>query len=242
MEFYTSLWNKMNDIIKGNDLDEDSILISTAELTPEEAIGTTLRKDYPLLNGKEVLVEANFKGSLGQAYTDTPTVFSGSIKDVMNLDLSDNRNKVLFIATLNSILKYLGLIGNTVHCKNEEPENCAKELTKYIKDKYGRVKIGLVGLQPAMLDNLRNDFSIRVLDLDSKNIGNKRYDILIENGMEAMDEVIDWADLLLVTGSTVTNGSIVDYLKIKKPVLFYGTTIAGTAYLENLNQVCFYSK
>lgn len=242
MEFYTELQQKMKEIVSQNNLDDEDILISTTTLTTEEAIGITKRKDFPLLNGKEVLMEANFKGSIGQAFTDSPTVFNGSIRDVLNLDISDNRNKVLFIASLNAILKHLNLIENTIHCKNEEPEECAKDIVEHIKDKYGNVRIGMIGFQPAIIDNLRKDFSIRVLDLDKNNIGKKKYDLLIEDGRTNTNEVIKWAEILLVTGSTVTNGTIVNFLNIQKPVLFYGTTIAGVAYLKGLNRICFCSK
>jgi uncharacterized protein (DUF4213/DUF364 family) len=242
MEFYTELQQKMKEIVSQNNLDDEDILISTTTLTTEEAIGITKRKDFPLLNGKEVLMEANFKGSIGQAFTDSPTVFNGSIKDILDLDMSDNRNKVLFIASLNAILKHLNLIENTIHCKNEEPEECAKDIVEHIKDKYGNVRIGMIGFQPAIIDNLRKDFSIRVLDLDKNNIGKKKYDLLIEDGRTNTNEVIKWAEILLVTGSTVTNGTIVNFLNIQKPVLFYGTTIAGVAYLKGLNRICFCSK
>lgn len=242
MDFYVNLQQKLKNIVRENDLDDENILISTNPLTAEEAIGITERKDFPLLNGKEVLIEANFKGSIGQAYTDSPTIYSGSIKDILDLDLSDNRNKVLFIASLNAILKHLNLIENTIHCKNEEPEECAKDIGKCIENKYGNIRIGMVGFQPAIIDNIVRKFPVRVLDLDVNNVGKKKYDILIEDGNKNLEEVIKWADIILVTGSTITNGSIVDFLKIKKPVLFYGTTIAGVAYLEGLDRVCFCSK
>jgi len=242
MEFYIQLQQKLKEIVKQNNLYDENIFITTNTLTPEEANGITERKDFPLLNGKEVLIEANFLGSVGQAYTDSPTVFNGSIKKVLELDLSDNRNKVLFIAALNAILKHLKFIENTIHCKDEEPEECGKEVVKYIKDKFGNVKIGMIGFQPAIIDNLRREFSIRVLDLDPRNIDKTKYDVLIEDGKNNMEEVVNWADILVVTGSTITNGTIVDFLKVKKPILFYGTTIAGVAYLEGLSRICFCSK
>lgn len=242
MDFYKDLWNKLKNIIEENNLDKESINISTAILTPEEAIGITSRKDFPLLNGKEVLVEASFKGAIGQAFTDAPTVYSGSIKDIMSLDLSDNHNKVLFIASLNAILRHLNLISNTIHCKNEEPEKCGKDLAKHIMQEYGNVKIGVIGFQPAIIDNLRKDFKLRVLDLDKNNVGKVKYDILIEDGKKDMEKVVDWANILMVTGSTITNGTILNFLNIGKPVLFYGTTIAGAAYLSGLTQVCLRSK
>lgn len=242
MEIYSDLKERFKDIIKKYGLEEDKIVIKTNELTAEEAIGITERKDYPLLNGREVLVEADYKGSKGQAYTDGPTAYSGTISDIMELDISDNRNKVLFIASLNAVLKHLELIEGTIHCKDEEPEICAARINEHIKEKYGKVKIVLVGLQPAMLDHLKDDFEIRVLDLDKNIVGKDKYGVLIEHGIENMEEVLDWADLYLVTGSTITNGSIINYIDKNKPVLFFGTTIAGPAYFNNYERVCFCSK
>ncbi|CAK7028747.1 hypothetical protein CIW83_01340 [Tissierella sp. P1] len=242
MEFYTLLQQKIKAIAIQNNLYDENIIITTNTLTPEEAIGITERKDFPLLNGKEVLIEAKFLDSIGQAYTDSPTVFKGSVKHVLELDLSDNRNKVLFIATLNAILKHLKLVENTIHCKDEEPEKCGKDIARYIQDKFGSVKIGMVGFQPAIIDNLRKKFSIRVLDLDINNIGKIKYDTLIEDGKVNREEVVKWSDILVVTGSTITNGTILDFLRVKKATLFYGTTIAGVAYLENLDRICFCSK
>ena len=53
------------------------------------------------------------------------------------------------------------------------------------------------------------------------------------------DEVVAWADLILCTGSTLANGSIVEYLNLNKDVRFYGTTLAGAARLLDLKRVCF---
>ena len=242
MDFYEELREKLIDIIEKNKIDEESVTIRTNELTAEEAIGITERKDFPILNGKEVLIEADFKGTIGQSYSDLPTAFSGSIKDILELDLEDNRNKVLFIASLNAILKHLGLASETIHCKNEEPEKCGKELNAYMKENYGGKKIGLVGLQPAMLDNLSKDFDIRVLDLNIDSIGKEKYGVIVEDGRSKTDEVIEWADVLLVTGSTINNGSIINFLDLDIPVIFYGTSIAGAAYLQGLNKICFYGK
>ncbi len=242
MDFYSNLQEKLKNIIEENNLDNEDIMISTKTLTPEEAIGITKRKDFPLLDGKEVLMEARFKDSIGQAYTDSPSVYKGNIDEILELDLDDNRNKVLFIASLNAVLKHLELIEETIHCKNEEPEDCAEEIVKFIGDKFDDVKIGMVGFQPAMIENLEKDFDLRVLDLDPNNIGERKYNILIEDGNKDREEVLDWADILLVTGSTVTNGSIVNYIRDSKPVFFYGTTVAGTAYLEGLDRLCFCAK
>ncbi|WMJ87964.1 hypothetical protein [Anaerocolumna sp. MB42-C2] len=53
--------------------------------------------------------------------------------------------------------------------------------------------------------------------------------------------VVKWADLVLCTGSTICNGSIVNFLNLDKEVLFFGTTLAGAAQMLSLKRVCFYS-
>jgi putative heavy-metal chelation protein len=239
MEFYRSIKEKLNEIVIKNDLMDEAVKITTRVLKPIEAIGETERKDYPLLKGKEFLINAELKGCIGQAFTDEPTDYSGSIKDVMSLDLESNRNKAIFIASLNAIFRYLDIIDKTVHCKNEQPEICAKKIKEYIKDKYGDVKIGLIGFQPAILDNIRTEFSVRVLDLDTDNIGKEKYGVVVEDGSIAFKDVIEWADMILATGSTIGNGTIVNFLNLDKPVLFFGTTIAGVAQIKGLDRVCF---
>lgn len=239
MKLYEELREALKEIIGEYDLDLEEVSIRTSALTEEEAIGITERKDFPILSGREKLVEARFRGSIGQAYTDLPTAYRGSLGDILALDLEDDRNKVLFIASLNAILRDLGQIDRTIHCKNEEPELCAKKLVNYLGEEYGSPKIGLVGFQPAMLDRLSDDFDLRVLDLNPANIGQEKYGILVEDGYRDREDFVAWADLILVTGSTLSNGSIEYYMGLDKEVLYYGTTIAGAAYLKNLKRICF---
>ena len=87
-----------------------------------------------------------------------------------------------------------------------------------------------------MVESLDLVFPFRVIDLDPDNIGAMRFNTLIE-GPEATDEIIRWADFLLVTGTTIVNGTIEQFLG-EKPVLFYGTTIAGPAQLMGWDRFC----
>ncbi|WP_353095097.1 hypothetical protein [Tissierella praeacuta] len=52
MEFYIQLQQKIEAIVKQNNLYDENIIITTNTLTPEEAIGITERKDFPLLKGQ----------------------------------------------------------------------------------------------------------------------------------------------------------------------------------------------
>ncbi len=242
MDFYNNLKNEIEKIIDNNQLMNEPIKIKGKILSTEEAIGNPERRDFPLLKGKESLVEADFKSYKGQAFTDKPSNFSGTVKDINSLNLDNNENRAVFVSAINAIMNYLNLTQNNVHCRNEEPEICAEKIDLFLKDKYGDVNIGMVGLQPAMLDKINQSFNTRVLDLDEDNIGKNKYGVIVEHGRKNLNDVIDWADILLVTGSTIVNGTITNFIDFHKPVIFFGTTISGAAKLMNLERVCFEAK
>jgi hypothetical protein len=50
--------------------------------------------------------------------------------------------------------------------------------------------------------------------------------------------VLARCDLILATGSTISNGTIKNFLRPDKPCLFYGTTLSGAAYLMGWNRYC----
>lgn len=220
----------------------DNEVITTTKLKPNEAIGKPDRKDYPILKGKEVLLNAEFKGFIGQAYTDSPKNFKGSLKEVLELDLKIERNMPIFIATLNSVMRSLELCDRTIHCKDKEPRECAIKFSKFLKKNYNKKKIALIGLQPGILSEISKDFNVRVLDLDKDNIGSEKCGAIIEHGIKDYESVISWADIVLATGSTVCNETITSFLNINKPVYFYGTSIAGIAKIMNLDRLCFCAK
>lgn len=241
MNLYQEIKAKMAVIIEEHHLDQESITITSSVLSSEEAIGTTTRTDFPLHKGKEVLMNAYFHDAIGQAFTDQPGNFQGSIKQLMSLDLGSHDSQAIFIASLNAILNHLGLVSNTIHCRNEGPEDCARQMRDYLLANHPGSRVGLVGLQPAILDSLRSSFSVRALDLDPDNIGQEKYGVIIEDGEKCLEDVVRWADLLLVTGSTSANGTILNFTNLDKPVIFFGTTVAGIAYLLDLPRLCFCS-
>ena len=240
-ELYEKLRTAFQNIAEENGIATDTVRIRARALSPKEAIGQTVRTDYPILQGREVLLQAEYKGAKGQAFTDAPADFSGTLKEIFNLDiLCDAHARGLFIAAMNAVFKKLGRICNTVHCKEEEPEICAREMALFIKKQYGNPKIVLVGYQPALIEKLSKTFEMRVLDLNPDNIGQMRYGLRVEDGKAAYREaVLDWAGLVLCTGSTLSNGTIVDYIDIGKETLFFGTTFAAAAYVLGLKRACF---
>lgn len=240
--FYEELKRRFKKLLKENGMLQEQIDLRTKNLTPEEAIGIPKRKDFPILTGKDVMVQAECAGSLGQAFTDAPSVFHGTLEEVCALDLTScSTDRGIFIASLNAVMKHLGIVDCTVHCKNDTPELCAKDAAAYIHEHFQNPKIGLIGYQPSLLERLSSEFDLRVVDLNPDNIGQTRYGVVVEDGTsEAIQkDVCDWAELILCTGSTVCNGTITEYLPLKEKVLFYGTSLAGAAQLMSLPRLCF---
>ncbi len=223
-------------LIKGKGFESEDINIVAKALTPEEAIGNPEHDDYPLQKGKERLMQAEFRGSFGQAFTDMFGNYRGSLSEVLSVDLNNNFRRAIFVSSINAVMRHLGMVDNTVHCKNEDPKECAKKLVEYIKDNYGSPKISLVGLQPRMLEALSRVFEVRVTDLDEENIGQKKFGVMIESPVKR-DENMQWCDVALVTGTTLTNNTIGGF-EGGKPVIYFGVTIAGPARLLGLNHFC----
>jgi len=236
MDIICKARDKIIEIIDGMDLLEVSLSITARTLSPVEAIGKPERDDYPILKGKEVMIEADFLGSKGQAFTDHPGNYRGSLEDVLNLDYDVVFNRAIFVASINALLKHLKLVNNTVHCKDLVPKLCAENLVVNIKERFGNPKIGFIGLQPGMVEELSKEYSIRVVDLDKDNIGRKFNNTVIED-VENTGNVLEWCDVILATGSTVINSSYRNFL-IGKPLILYGVTISGLAYLFDLDFYC----
>lgn len=215
---------------------DENVTVAAGPLTAEQAIGTPDDKDFPVLKGKEKLMEAGFRNSRGQAFTDHYGPYSGRLSDVAALPLKDNFERAVFVATLNAVMRNLGLARQTVHCRDQDPTTCAAGMPEFIKRNYGPRRITLVGFQPAMIEALNTAFELRVLDLDPDNVGQVKRGVLIE-GPDAAEDALRWADMLAVTGTTLANASIDEFLE-RKPILFYGTTIAGAAEIMGWPRYC----
>lgn len=239
--FYDELKKRFLNLLQKEGILNEEITICTRALTAQEAIGNTRRKDFPIITGKDVMIQAECMGSLGQAFTDAPSAFKGNLEDICALDLTDPHSRGLFIAGLNAVMKHLGLAEGTVHCRNQGPELCSVQAVRYISENYKITSIALIGYQPSLLEGLSKKFKLRVLDLNPDQIGQERYGVPVEDGgdKDRTDEICRQADLILCTGSTICNGSIVRFLPYKEKTLFYGTTLAGAAVLMDLPRLCY---
>src|SRR4030066_2551864 len=84
--------------VKDNAL-EGEVVIRAAVLSPEEAIGNPEDRDYPLIVGKERMMQAEFRGALGQAFTDMYGNFSGRPSEIAAMELKGNFSGAIFISS-----------------------------------------------------------------------------------------------------------------------------------------------
>jgi hypothetical protein len=233
-------------IAQENNLMQEHIKVEIKPLSPRQAIGTPVRQDYPILTGKEIIVEARFRDGYGQAFTDKPQAFEGSLKEVLELPLTESGNRAIFISTLNAVTCHLGLADRVRHCKDEEPEQCAAKIAEELLKRFSKIKVGLIGLQPAILENLVNVFgadNVRCSDLSPNNIGMVKYGCRIDNGATDNIDIIKTCDVILATSSTLSNDSFDTLYRTSavegKPLINFGITGSGVSALLGLERLCF---
>ena len=137
MNICDSLKKKIDELVKDNHLENEVVRVKIGALSVKQAIGSPVRQDFPLLQGKEVMVEAQIIDSYGQAFTDKPKEFNGSLSDVLDLPLDTSDNRAIFVATVNAVVSHLKMVTGTRHCHDEEPEECASQIAGYVLENSG---------------------------------------------------------------------------------------------------------
>lgn len=234
MNIYERLKEALRDQISIHNLAGKQIHVNCRALSAREAIGSPEHDDYPIIKGKEAMVEADFCGAKGQAFSDDFENTTLDIEQLLTLDLDSSRSRATFVSALNAVYRHLDLSGKTVHCRDQEPVECAAHLSDIIAS--GK-KVVLVGHQPRFLEALAARNQVRAVDMDADNIGKTFSGVTIEPP-ENTDDAIGWADLIFATGSTLVNGTITGLLDRDTPVIFYGVTISAAARILNLDAYC----
>lgn len=233
-------------IVVEHHLLRDPVRVTVGPLSAEQAIGQPQRHGFALLGGKEVMVEAEFRGSFGHAFTDHAQRFEGMIEDVLHLDLNASVNRAIFISTLNAVTSHLGIASGTRHCRDDDPEKCGSQIAHELLADFGRVKVGLLGFQPAMLAHLAERFGaehVQCTDLNPNNVGCFKYGVCIWDGRTDTGRIIDWSQLLLVTSSAIANGTFDEIyeravISQGKPLIVFGVSGAGVAAVLGLRRIC----
>lgn len=228
-----------------HDLLAAAVAVTARSLSPGEAIGEPDRKDFPIVVGKERVIAATVLETTGHAFTDSPRRFSGTVEDVLKLELNNSANRAVYTATLNAVLGRLKMVGATVHCRDNEPETCALEIANTVFEAHGSVHIGLIGFNPAIAERLVERFGpdrVAITDLNPDNVGQPRFGVEIRDGLAHTEKLIDDSDVVLFTGTTLVNGTF-DAIwnrirSMRKPYLVYGVTAAGVCELLKIPRIC----
>ncbi len=217
---------------------DEPVEVTARELTPEQAIGNPDHDDYPVLTGHERMIEAEFKGASGQAFTSRPGGFSGTLGEVVEMKLANNYRSAVLVATVNAVCAYAARAGRAVHCRNADMVECAGDAAEFLRKRFDPCeKVFLVGLQPRLLEALAKEFEVRLTDLGEEVRGMKKAGVLVEPP-EAAGSCTDWCDVIFATGSTIANGTADELIESGKPLAFYGVTCAGPAALLDLERFC----
>ena len=86
-ELYQTLKESFKKLIAEYNLEQEPVKISCRALSAEEAIGETKRKDFPIITGKDIMIQTEYKNGRGQAFSDAPTLFEGTLNDICKLDI-----------------------------------------------------------------------------------------------------------------------------------------------------------
>ena len=234
-DIYTQLKDALKAEIVRHDPADKRIDIKCKPLSVEEAIGSPDHDDYPIVKGKEVMMAATFNGAVGQSFTDEYTDISLAVDGLLELDHTKTNERAIFIAGLNAVYRSLQLCEKTIHCKDKEPVECARNLIE--QPQFSGKKILLAGLQPRFLEYLAGQNTMRALDLDPDNVGSEKFGVRIESG-ENFEDGLDWCDMIFATGSTIVNGTITNFLNCGKPAVFFGVTISAPAKILGLSSYC----
>jgi hypothetical protein len=240
---------KLSKLIKEKHLENVDVSVMVKPLTAEEAIGEPGRRDFPIIEGKERVIEAQVLGAKGHAFTDSPGEFDGKLEQILDFPLTTNKSRAIYVATLNAVLRYLDLCEKTVHCKDEEPVECGKEIASHISEKWGNAKVGLIGLNPAIAESLVQTFkpeNVKITDLNMQNINCVKWGVLIWDGRKMTELLVKQSNVVLITGTTLVNATF-DHImncifNYGKNHLVYGVTAAGVCKLVGLNRICPYGR
>lgn len=230
-------------IVREEGIFDGPVEVIARVLTPGEAIGNPEHDDYPILDGRERLMEATFGNGRGVAFTDMFGNWSGTLGEILDRPAGNNFRRAIFVATANALLHHLGKIGKTSHCKDTGPVDCAKTVCGFIVDfavrkgLAAKPKIFQVGFQPRLFEALAGKYEVRITDLDAANVGKIRCGVEILDGSR-WQECIEWCDMIFATGTTLVNDTAGPLFDSGKPAALYGVTCAAAAHLFDIERYC----
>jgi hypothetical protein len=105
--------------------------------------------------------------------------------------------------------------------------------------------VGLIGFNPSIAEALAREFGadhVCLTDLNPQNIGTLKFGVTVWDGRTQTHELIRASDLVIVTGTTLVNGTFDEILRLVrlegKQFVVFGMTAAGVCRLMNLERWC----
>jgi hypothetical protein len=95
---------KLSKLIKEKHMENIDVSVMVKPLTAQEAIGEPGRRDFPIIEGKERVIEAQVLDAKGHAFTDSPGEFEGKLKQILDFPLTTNKKRAIYVATINTVL------------------------------------------------------------------------------------------------------------------------------------------
>ncbi len=125
------------------------------------------------------------------------------------------------------------------------PRIADAEIAETLFAENSEARIGLIGLNPAIAENLVGAFGpnrVFFSDLDPDNVGRRRFGVEVWDGRHRTDELIDSSEVVVFTGTTLVNGTFdAIFSRIRdhgKRYLIYGMTAAGVGHLMDFRRIC----
>lgn len=217
----------------------DQLLAESVSVTVSEEPERTLRpENEPLstVERPEYCVTATLKGFQGEAYTETPEAFEGTLKEALEIAPTEKGISAITVAALNAAVNCLGLAPGCFPEGEQARIDYADALCRYVTEKHGKNNIILVGYDGYLVKRfVEEGLDFWTMDKDPANITQNRFHhVVVNNAKRNRESSFIWGKYFIVTGSSLCNGTIVHYLNSGKEILFYGITCAGAATLLSL--------
>ena len=184
----------------------------------------------------EYRVTADFRGVKGEAYTENPESFEGSLGEALAIAVTEAGIDARCIAAINAVMSYLGYCAGTFPTDFDERRLYSEALFGHVIDNYGKKNIVLIGYDGYLVKKMVSDeCDFWTLDRDPDNISQDRFKhVVVNSGRFNREACFAWGKIFIVTGSTLCNGTITQFLDKGVDILLYGITCAGAARLLGL--------
>lgn len=233
-ELYQQILSCFYELSGVSDLLNETVTVTVSKepehtLRPEEdPLSTVARPEY--------CVTAEIRGAKGEAYTENPSAFQGTLKQALEIPPSEKGISAVAVSAINAAMNFLNLSPGTFPEDAQHHISYADSLCRYITEHYGKEKIVLIGYDGYLVKRFMEEgLEFWTLDRDPDHIAQSRFDhVVVNSAKRNRESSFVWGKVLIVTGSTLCNGTIVQYLDSGKELLFYGITCAGIATLLKL--------